>query len=98
MKTSKLKNLLSLLLVTMLCFSIKAQDDVLKMTLITNVDVWVGDSEKVISADVLIENNLIKQVKKGITAPAGATVIDGKGGTIHSRLDRYAYTYHAEWP
>lgn len=53
-----------------------------KQTLITNVKVWVGDSEKVIDADVLIENNLIKQVKKGIKAPDGATVIDGKGGTI----------------
>ncbi|MFC3878727.1 amidohydrolase family protein [Algoriphagus namhaensis] len=50
--------------------------------LITNVNVWDGTSDKLVKADVLIENNLIKEVKNGITAPAGATVIDGKGGTV----------------
>ena len=62
--------------------SIAQENESPKLTLITNVNVWVGDSEKIIAADVLIENNLIKQVKKGIKAPEGATVIDGKGGTI----------------
>ncbi|PWK19648.1 metal-dependent hydrolase family protein [Xanthomarina spongicola] len=50
--------------------------------LITNVSVWDGTSDKLVKADVLIENNLIKEVKNGIKAPAGATVIDGKGGTV----------------
>lgn len=50
--------------------------------LITNVKVWDGTSKKVISADVLIEDNKFKQIKSGIKAPKGATIIDGKGGTL----------------
>lgn len=50
--------------------------------LITNVNVWDGTDDKLKKADVLIENNLIKEVKSGITAPAGATVIDGSGRTL----------------
>ncbi len=50
--------------------------------LITNVSVWDAKGEDVRSADVLIENNLIKEVKSNIAAPDGATVIDGAGGTL----------------
>jgi len=50
-------------------------------TLITNVMVWDGTSEELVSADVLIEGNLVKQVTPDISA-AGATVIDGNGGTV----------------
>jgi imidazolonepropionase-like amidohydrolase len=52
-----------------------------KLTLITNVQIWDGTSEKTIAADVLIEGDKIKKVAKGIKA-AGADVIDGKGGTL----------------
>jgi len=52
------------------------------LVLITNVDVWDGTSSKVKKGhDVLIEGNKIKNVAKGIKAD-GATVIDGKGGTV----------------
>jgi imidazolonepropionase-like amidohydrolase len=51
-------------------------------TLITNVSVWDGTSDDLTKADVLIENNLIKEVNGKITAPEGAIVIDGKGGTV----------------
>ena len=52
------------------------------LVLITNVDVWDGTSSKVKKGhDVLIEGNKIKNVAKGIKA-SGATVIDGKGGTV----------------
>jgi imidazolonepropionase-like amidohydrolase len=51
-------------------------------TLITNVSVWDGTSDDLVKADVLIENNLIKEVNGKITAPEGAMVIDGKGGTV----------------
>ena len=78
MKTMKTLFTLFLALLTTAGFAQEAP----KVTLITNVNVWVGDSEKVIVADVLIENNLIKEVKKGINAPEGAIVIDGNGGTI----------------
>ena len=50
--------------------------------LITNVNVWDGNGKDVVKADVLIENNLIKQVGSNISAPSGAEVIDGKGGTL----------------
>ena len=50
--------------------------------LFTNVQVFDGISEKLIAADVLVENNIIKEVKANIKAPNGAQVIDGKGGTL----------------
>jgi imidazolonepropionase-like amidohydrolase len=50
--------------------------------LITNVSVWDGTSDAVKSVDVLIEGNKFKQIKAGIKAPKGATVIDGNGGTL----------------
>ncbi len=51
-------------------------------TLITNVQVWDGTSDNLKAADVLIENNLIKEVKANIKTPEGSAVIDGKGGTL----------------
>ena len=50
--------------------------------LITNVDVWNGTADQVAKQmDVLIEGDKIKSVGKNLSA-AGATVIDGKGGTL----------------
>jgi imidazolonepropionase-like amidohydrolase len=50
--------------------------------LITNVSVWDGTSASAKKGvDVLVEDNKIKKVAKGIKAP-GANVIDGKGGTL----------------
>ena len=52
-------------------------------TLIKNVNVFDGKSDTLSNGSaVLIENNLIKSVGKGIKAPEGATVIDGKGRTL----------------
>ncbi len=51
-------------------------------TLFTNVNVFDGTSDKLKSQDVLIEDNLIKQVDSNIDAPEGATVIDGGGRTL----------------
>ena len=60
-----------------------AQDEEPNRTLITNVDVYDGRSNRLSTGtDVLIEGNLIKQVAKGIDAPEGATVIDGQGFTV----------------
>jgi len=70
-------------LMSMMSSELFAQEkETIKQTLITNVMVWDGSSDKLVSADVLIENNLIKEVKMGITASSGATVIDGNGGTL----------------
>ncbi|MFB3056833.1 MAG: hypothetical protein ACE1ZQ_06680 [Ignavibacteriaceae bacterium] len=49
-------------------FSFSQETEEPTKILFTNVNVWDGTGEKVISADVLVENNLIKQVKSGITA------------------------------
>ena len=60
----------------------KAKKKAPTLVLITNVDVWDGTSDKVQKGvDVLVEDNKIKNVAKGIKAK-GATVIDGKGGTV----------------
>jgi len=51
--------------------------------LITNVNIFDGRSEKLITGgEVLIENNLIKQVGKSVQAEDDATVIDGGGRTL----------------
>ncbi len=50
--------------------------------LITNVKVWDGTANKTIAADVLIEGDKFKEIRTGIKAPKGATIIDGKGGTL----------------
>ena len=50
--------------------------------LITNVSVWDGTSDSVRKGvDVLVEDDKIRQVAASIKAD-GATVIDGKGGTV----------------
>jgi imidazolonepropionase-like amidohydrolase len=71
------------LFILALTISVSAQDKKEDTyILITNVSVWDGTSDKTIKADVLVENNLIKQVGQNIKAPRGATVIDGKGGML----------------
>jgi imidazolonepropionase-like amidohydrolase len=52
-----------------------------KQILFTNVKIFNGVDNKLINADVLVENNLIKKVAKGIKA-YGATVINGGGRTL----------------
>jgi len=52
-------------------------------TLFTNVNVFDGEHEKLIgNANVLVEGNLIKQVSTQAISADGATVVDGKGGTL----------------
>ncbi|MEM1084282.1 MAG: amidohydrolase family protein [Verrucomicrobiota bacterium] len=59
--------------------------------LITNVSVWDGRSDSAVEADVLIEENLVKAVGKGLSAD-GATTVDGKGGTvIPGLIDMHAH-------
>ena len=48
--------------------------------LIRNATVWTNEKEGVLQgADVLVQNGKIAQVGKGMSAPAGARVIDGTG-------------------
>jgi imidazolonepropionase-like amidohydrolase len=51
--------------------------------LIKNANVWDGTSNQLSNnMNVLIENNLIKQITKKIEAPPGATIVDGSGKTL----------------
>jgi imidazolonepropionase-like amidohydrolase len=55
------------------------------LVLFSNVKVFNGVDDKLIKADVLVENNLIKQVSEeplAIIASANATIIDGGGRTL----------------
>lgn len=58
------------------------QDAPPAVTLITNARIFDGVNEDLIEGDVLIENNLIRQVGGDIAAPRGATVIDAGGRTV----------------
>lgn len=52
-------------------------------TLVTNVNIFDGKSDKLANGiSVLVEGNKIAKIAKSIKAPAGATVIDGKGRTL----------------
>lgn len=50
--------------------------------LFTNVQVFDGVNNSLEQQDVLVEDNLIKEVGRSISAPEGATVIDGGGRTL----------------
>ena len=50
-------------------------------TLFTNVQVWDGTSDSRVSADVLVEGEMIVGVGSGLSS-SGATVIDGGGRTL----------------
>ncbi len=68
-----------ILLSTFLCIGASAQNT----TLIKNVNVWDGTSDKLNkNVSVLIEDNLIKQVAKNIPEPNNATILDGGGKTL----------------
>ena len=74
--------LLLFTLLSLSLFNARGQEEGPLLTLITNVNVWDGTSTSLKNADVLIENNLIKEVKLNIVPPTGAKTIDGKGGTL----------------
>jgi len=75
--------LMTLVLISLLVTQVHAEKKNLAQVLIKNVNIFDGNSEKLaIAQDILIENNLIKQIGNGLKAGADAIVIDGKGGTI----------------
>ncbi|MCK5364844.1 MAG: amidohydrolase family protein, partial [Gammaproteobacteria bacterium] len=82
----KMKKLLAGILATCLIAGIAESQDMKqkapKLTLITNVKIFDGESETLKDGPVLIENNLIKAIGAGAEAPDGATVIDGGGRTL----------------
>jgi imidazolonepropionase-like amidohydrolase len=74
-------SLANILLSALFASSAWAKDEPLPQTLITNVQIFDGVSDKLTPGRVLIEGNLIKQIGESISAP-DATVIDGGGRTL----------------
>lgn len=95
----RLSNLIlsAITLVTM-SFAAHAQDAE-SVTLITNAKIFDGVNEKLIDGEVLIENNLVKQVGGDIATPSEATVIDAGGRTvIPGLIDMHWHMALAELP
>ena len=64
-------------------FSAISADAAVPQTLIKNVNIFDGKSEKLaMGQDVLIEANLIKKIGKGLKADKEASIIDGGGRTL----------------
>ena len=62
--------------------ALAAQEEAPAPILITNVDVWDGTSDDVMSGvDVLVEGKMIARIGPNLSAP-DALVIDGQGGTL----------------
>ena len=54
--------------------------------LITGATVWTNGAQGVAQLDVLVEGGKIKQVGKGLTAPAGARTVDARGKHLTSGI------------
>lgn len=73
-------------------FTVAHAEEAPPQIFVTNVNVWDGTSETTVSADVLIEGNMIRSVAGRMSAPAGAEVIDGGGRTLMPGLiDMHAH-------
>ena len=78
-----MKKLILLTLVFTQSFLFAQEKEAVSSILISNANVWDGTSEKLQEGvDVLIENNKIKSIGVGITAPAGAKTFDASGKTL----------------
>jgi imidazolonepropionase-like amidohydrolase len=73
--------LAGVLLGVLLASSVGAKDEHVPQTLITNVQIFDGVSDKLTPGSVLIEGNLIKQIGESLSAP-DAAIIDGGGRTL----------------
>jgi imidazolonepropionase-like amidohydrolase len=99
MKTKSSSPLIILLLALIWSVSALQAQDAKETILFTNVKVFNGVDEKLLDADVLVEGNLIKQVAKGIKAPKGTIVIDGKGSVLMPGLiDAHWHTMYIGLP
>ena len=60
-----------------------AQQDTVSHTLIRNVNIFDGSSsELAMGQDLLVEDNLIRKIGRGLEAPKGARVVDGGGRVL----------------
>ena len=86
--------LVTLLAIAALTRCVNGQEKEQRSTyiLIKNVKVFDGTNEQLKDGPVLIENNLVKSIGPVNKVPAGAVVIDGKGGTVMPGLiDMHAH-------
>ncbi len=65
--------------------------------LITNAKIFDGVNEALTNGDILIENNLVKQISSDIKAPRGATVIDADGKTVIPGSGEKLCGHHEGW-
>ncbi len=96
MKLYKLTLTLTLLFLGLTGFAQEKQSSVL----IKNANVFDGVNEKLIEGtDILIENNLVKQIGNGLKAPKGSEIIDAEGRTvIPGLIDVHWHTTYAYTP
>lgn len=82
MNTKALRNLIVGMAMSASLLAEEADKPTPTLTLISNVKIFDGKTNKLTPGSVLIEDNLIKEVGAGIKSPEGATEIDGKGRTL----------------
>ena len=86
MKLNKIFALILITIVSLVSFATPAAAADEKkpvQILFKNVNIFNGNDDKLaIGQDVLVEGNLINKIGKGLTANAGATVINGRGRTL----------------
>ncbi|MCX2743838.1 amidohydrolase family protein [Mangrovivirga sp. M17] len=95
-----MKKIFYLFLVIILTLTFDTQgQDVQSVTLITNARIFDGVNEKLIEGDILIENNLIKEISSSIKAPKDPIIIDADGKTvIPGLIDMHWHMALAELP
>ncbi len=93
-------NLFIIVLLTSLSITVLAQQSSeTTVVLITNAKIFDGVNEALTEGDILIENNLVKEISPDIRAPRGATVIDAAGKTvIPGLIDMHWHMALAELP
>ncbi|WP_274473908.1 metal-dependent hydrolase family protein [Mangrovimonas aestuarii] len=97
MNNNKLNLVLLMLFFSLMTFSQQKQTSSI---LIKNANVFDGVNEKLIEGtDILIEENLVKQIGNSLKAPKGAEIIDAEGRTvIPGLIDVHWHTTYAYTP
>lgn len=97
MKNNKFNIVLIMLFLSLMTFG---QEKPTSSILIKNANVFDGVNEKLIEGtDILIENNLVKQIGNSLKAPKGAEIIDAEGRTvIPGLIDVHWHTTYAYTP
>lgn len=79
------KQVLLFLITILFSIYVQGQQELKKITLFTNVQVFDGITDQLLKRDVLIEDNLIKQISEeplAVIQSDNVTIIDGNGMTL----------------